>query len=197
MHQIHIHAPHAPPNINMCTNRCTIYTCAPHVPQLQVHIYVLFTHTCTTKHICVHRCTIYTYVQHMNTCSPHASLHTYVHHQTPPKIKIYLVSIPSALYERPDQNERCVEFSCFCCFSGAFHIEKAHFRCFFMKSTGVFSWKMHAFHVLFKRPLANNCNPIFVTVCKMCCINFYNFTFTNTYVQNIYMYTSTTCTIHS
>ena len=24
----------------------------------------------------------------------------------------------------------------------------------------------------FKRPLARNCNPMFVTVCKMCCVNF-------------------------
>ena len=159
MHHIHIHTP---PNTNVCKDAPYTHTCT-HVHdmhyELQVHIYAPFTHTCTTKHICVHRCTY-----------------------TPPKIKIYLVSIPSALYERPGQNERYVLnsallllFRCFsyekCTFhksAGAFH-KKC--RCFSWK-VQVFSWKVHAFHVLFKRPLARNYNPMFVTVCKMCCVNF-------------------------
>ena len=50
----------------------------------------------------------YTYMHHMYTCVPHASLKTYVHHQQLPKIKIYLVGLPSALCERPGQNGRSV-----------------------------------------------------------------------------------------
>ena len=91
--------------------------------QLQVHMYAPYTHTrttCTTKHICVHRCTIYTY---MHTCAAHASLNTYVHHQTPPKIKMYLVGLPP--YSMKDQvkmRDLCW-ISCFCWFSGAFHMK--------------------------------------------------------------------------
>ena len=44
---------------------------------------------------CVYTCIIYTYMQHM-------------HHQITPKYKIYLVGLPSVLYERPSQNERSV-----------------------------------------------------------------------------------------
>ena len=138
MHQIHIYAQHAPPNANVCIDAPYTHTCT-HVHdmhhQLQVDIYAPFTHTCTTKHFCLHRCTIYTCVAHehmFTTC-----ITKNVHHQTPPKIKIYLVSIPSALYERPGQNERYVLNSAllllFRCFSyekhilGTFH-EKC--RCF-------------------------------------------------------------------
>ena len=42
--------------------------------------------------ICVHSCTIY----------------TYMHHQIPPKCKIYPVGLPSVLYETPGHNERSV-----------------------------------------------------------------------------------------
>ena len=45
-----------------------------------------------TRSICVYTCTIY----------------TYMHHQIPPKYNIYLVGIPSVLYETPGQNERSV-----------------------------------------------------------------------------------------
>ena len=148
-------APHASPirDAFICTINTYMHTCAWHAPPITgAYIYAPFTHTCTSKHICVHRCTIYTYVQHMNTCSPHASLNSYVHHQTPPKIKIYLVSIPSALYERPGQNERYVlnsavlllfiwkvHFSQKCrCFSQKVHVlftKSACFSCAFQKTT--------------------------------------------------------------
>ena len=45
-----------------------------------------------TRSICVYTCTIY----------------TYMHHQIPPKYKIYLVGLPSVHYERPGQNETSV-----------------------------------------------------------------------------------------
>ena len=73
-----------------------------------IHIHVPYAHTCTTK--CVHRlphactikgtymCTIYTYMHHQ----------THVHHQIPPKYKIYPVGLPSVLYETPGPNERSV-----------------------------------------------------------------------------------------
>ena len=50
--------------------------------QLKVHICAPYTHAFTTKHTC--------------------------HHQTPPKHKIYVVGLPSVLYETPGQNERSV-----------------------------------------------------------------------------------------
>ena len=69
-----------------------------------------------TRSICVYTCTIYTYMHHL-------------HHQIPPKYKIYLVGLPSVLYETPGQNERSVFWiSCFCCFSCAFH-RKCWFSC--------------------------------------------------------------------
>ena len=52
----------------------------------------LFMKTNKTRSICEYTCTIY----------------TYMHHQIPPKYKIYLVGPPSVLYERPGQNERSV-----------------------------------------------------------------------------------------
>ena len=71
-----------------------------------------------TRSICVYTCTIYTYMHH-------------IHHQIPSKYKIYLVGLPSILYERPGQNERDVCWiSCFCCFSCAFQ----SFHVKFMKS---------------------------------------------------------------
>ena len=175
MHHIHIHAP---PNTNVCIDAPYTHTCT-HVHhmhhQLQVHIYASFTHTCTTKHICVHRCTIYTYVQHMNTCSPHASLNTYVHHQTPPKIKIYLVSIPSALYERPCQNDRYVLNSAVLLLFRCFSYESTLFmkaQVLFTKSAGAFHKKHMLFMCFSKDHLHRNCNPMFVIVCKRCCVNF-------------------------
>ena len=63
-----------------------------------------------TTHMCA-------YIHHIHI---HAPPNTHVHHQILPKYKIYLVGLPSVLYERPYQNERSVLISCFCCFSGVF-----------------------------------------------------------------------------
>ena len=77
-----------------------------------------------TRSICVYTCTIYTYMLHF-------------HHQIPPKYKIYLVGLPSVLYDTPGQNERSVFWiSCFCCFSCAFHR-----RCWFLYKKYHISWK--------------------------------------------------------
>ena len=54
------------------------------------------------------------YMQHIHI---HAPPNTHVHHQIPPKYKIYLVGLPSVLYERPGQNERCVESAVLVLFS--------------------------------------------------------------------------------
>ena len=59
------------------------------------------------------------------------------HHQIPPKYKIYLVSLPSVLYDTPGWNERFVFWiSCFCCFSCAFYR-----RCWFLYKKYHISWK--------------------------------------------------------
>ena len=55
----------------------------------------LFMKTNKTISICVYTCTIYTYIHH-------------IHHQIPPKYKIYLVGLPSVLYKTPGQNKRSV-----------------------------------------------------------------------------------------
>ena len=86
MHHIHIHVPHA----QMCTTCITNYR--------YIFMHHLHIHAPPNMHVC--RCTIYTYMHHKHTCAPHASLNTHVHHQTPPKIKIYLVGLPSALYDQ-------------------------------------------------------------------------------------------------
>ena len=69
----------------------------------------VFMKTLKTRSISVYTCTIY----------------TYMHHQIPPKYKIYLVGLPSVLYERPGQNETSVLNQLFLllfrCFSCAFH----------------------------------------------------------------------------
>ena len=56
------------------------------------------------------------------------TIYTYMHHQIPTKM-IYLVDLPSVLYERPGQNERPVLNQLFLlffrCFSCTFH-EKHH-----------------------------------------------------------------------
>ena len=51
-----------------------------------------------TKNICDHTCTTYTYMHHQ----------THVHHQIPPKYKIYPAGLPSVLYKTPGPNERSV-----------------------------------------------------------------------------------------
>ena len=53
----------------------------------------LFMKTNKTMSICVYTCTIYTYMHH-------------IHHQIPPKYKIYLVGLPSVLYKTPGQNKK-------------------------------------------------------------------------------------------
>ena len=58
---------------------------------------------------------------------------------------IYLVGLPSVLYERPDQNERSMLNHCFCCFSGAFHSFSCAFHVLFMKGT-TFHTKSITFH---------------------------------------------------
>ena len=88
-----------------------------------------------TRSIYVYTCTIYTYMHPL-------------HHQIPPKCKIYLVGLPSVLYERPDQNEISVLnqlfllflrfFSVvFICFSCTFHE-----KCSFSYKKCYFSWKL-------------------------------------------------------
>ena len=81
-------------NRSVCVYTCTIYTYMHyHIPTKM--IYKMFMKTNKIGSICVYTCTIYTYIYHM-------------HHQIPPKYKIYLVGLPSVLYERPSQNERSV-----------------------------------------------------------------------------------------
>ena len=80
---------------------------------LVIHKVPLFMKTNKTMSICVYTCTIYTYKNH-------------IHHQIPPKYKIYLVGIPSVLYKTPGQNKRSVLNQLFCCFSVLF-IESAGF----------------------------------------------------------------------
>ena len=111
VHQIHIHAP---PNTHVCMDElyahtCTICTYMHHMHnqkhvgidihtcttcthvhhmhhQLQVHIHI---HASPNTHVCID-CTIYIYMYHICTaCTPHASVNTWVHHQTLPKIKIH------------------------------------------------------------------------------------------------------------
>ena len=73
------------------------------------------------RSICVYTCTIYTYMHHLP-------------HQIPPKCKIYLVGLPSVLYERPDQNEISVLNQLFLLFFRFFSVV---FMCF--------SWKVQLF----------------------------------------------------
>ena len=72
-----------------------------------------------TRSICVYTCTIYTYMHH---------------HIPKTKNMIYLVGLPSVLYERPGQNERSVLNQLFLLF----------FRCFSVLFM-YFSWKAPLF----------------------------------------------------
>ena len=122
----------------------------------------LFSYEKQQKHMCP-------YMHHIHIDAPHAPPNTHVHHQTPPKYKIYLVGHPSELYKRPGQNERSVLnqlvlllsrcafhvplafqvlfmcfslfrcFSCAFCFSGAFQLL---FSCFLL-----FRYFSCAFHM--------------------------------------------------
>ena len=75
-----------------------------------------------TKHMCAYMCHIYIHAPH-------------VHHQIPPKYKIYPVGLPSVLYERPGQNERSVLNQLFLLL----------FRCFSWKARVLFT-KSATFH---------------------------------------------------
>ena len=84
-------------------HRCTIYTYMYHMhihapPNVCIdyHMHIHAPHACTIKG--TYMCTIYTYMHHQ----------THVHHQIPPKYKIYPVGLPSVLYETPGPNERSV-----------------------------------------------------------------------------------------
>ena len=136
MHHLHIHALHAP----LITTKYKIYLVdlpsvlyersgqnetsvlnqlflwlsgAFHVLLMKAPLFIqevpVFMKTFKTRSICVYTCTIY----------------TYMHHQIPPKYKIYLVGPPSVLYERPGQNETSVLNQLFLllfrCFSCAFY----------------------------------------------------------------------------
>ena len=68
----------------------------------------LFMKTNKTMSICVYTCTIYTYMHH-------------IHHQIPPKYKIYLVGLPSVLYKTPGQNKRSILNQLFLLIFSAFH----------------------------------------------------------------------------
>ena len=68
----------------------------------------------------------------------HAPTNTHVHHQTSPKHKIYIVGLPSVLYETPGLNERSVLNQLFLLVFGvAFHF------------SGAFREKRNAFHIKF------------------------------------------------
>ena len=81
------------------------------------HIYIhVPPNVCIDYHMHIHACTIEgTYV-----CTIYTNMHhqTHVHHQIPPKYKIYPVGLPSVLYEMPGPNERSVLNQLF---FGAFH----------------------------------------------------------------------------
>ena len=83
----------------------------------------LFMKTNKTMSICVYTCTIYTYMHH-------------IHHQIPPKYKIYLVDLPSVLYKTPGQNKRSVLNQLFLLLFSAFHR-----KCWFSYKKCHFSWK--------------------------------------------------------
>ena len=136
MQHLHIHAPHAPPittkykiylvdlpsvlyersgqNETSVLNQLFLWLSgAFHVLLMKAPLFIqevpFFMKTIKTRSICVYTCTIY----------------TYMHHQIPPKYKIYLVGLPSVLYERPGQNETSVLNQLFLlifrCFSCAFY----------------------------------------------------------------------------
>ena len=47
-------------------------------------------------------------MHHIHIHAPHAPTNTHVYHQIPPNHKIYIVGLPSVLYETPGLNERSV-----------------------------------------------------------------------------------------
>ena len=114
--------------------------------------------------------------QHMCAYMHHIHIHappnTHVHHQTPPKYKIYLLGLPSVLYERPGSKwEICVESVDFVAFRVLFH-EKCNA---FQWKVQLFSWKAPLFsekrekrgkrRFSYERPFARNCNHMFSILC--------------------------------
>ena len=94
-----------------------------------MHIHIHTTHGTPKTYIAIH--------------APHAPTNTHVHHQTSPKHKIYIVGLPSVLYETPGLNERSVLNQLFLLlFSVAFHKKRNTFH---IKSTA-FREKRNAFH---------------------------------------------------
>ena len=75
-------------------------------------------------------------------------IYTYMHHQIPPKYKIYLVGLPFVLYERPSQNERSVLNQLFLLLFRCFSV-------FFM----YFSWKQTkpGLYVCIHAPFTHTC----------------------------------------
>ena len=88
----------------------------------------LFMKTNKTMSICVYTCTIYTYMHH-------------IHHQIPPKYKIYLVGLPSVLYKTPGQNKRSILNHPFLLIFSAFHR-----KCWFHTKSATFH-ENHQNHV--------------------------------------------------
>ena len=98
----------------------------------------------------VHICAQYTHYMHHQTL---------VHHQIPPKYKIYPVGLPSVHYETPGPKwEICVESAVFGAFHCAFH--------FSGENCNAFSWKLQRFSLWafglspsiglsFERPIIN------------------------------------------
>ena len=120
---------------------------------------LLFMKTNKTRLICGYTCTVYKYMYHM-------------HHQVPLKYNIYLVGLPSVLYERPCQNKRFVLNQLFLllfrCFSCAFN-KKCHF-----------SYKSTSFH----ENTQNQVNMVYIHVpfthtCTTCTTKYHqNITYT-------------------
>ena len=66
-----------------------------------VHIHAPHTHRLhAPPNTCVNLCTMY-----INALQTHTCTTKHVHHQIPPKIRIYLVGLPCVFYEKPDPNE--------------------------------------------------------------------------------------------
>ena len=169
MHHLHIHALHAP----LITTKYKIYLVdlpsvlyersgqnetsvlnqlflwlsgAFHVLLMKAPLFIqevpVFMKTFKTRSICVYTCTIY----------------TYMHHQIPPNIRYTLLALP--LYSMKDQVKmrHLCWISCFCCFSGAFHV-------LFMKKCH-FSWKP-------TKPGQYVCIHTFTHTCTTCTTNYH------------------------
>ena len=127
-----IHAPHIH---TYTTKHMSIIYMTTHVQCTNTYT------TCITRNIHDHTYTTYTYMHHQ----------THVHHQIPPKYKIYLVGLPSVLYETPGPNERSVLNQLFL----VLFIVLFTFQVLFMKTTmlfmktATFHENHNAFHIKF------------------------------------------------